>query len=190
MALTPPDLLRAVAVVGLVPALHFHGGVGLAVAFLALGGCFVPRALGSPVGFDALVCATAVLATWAALLDWYVALSWLDLAVHALLTGLVGVLAWQVVERAGLLVSRRDLPRARAAALLTTVTSATTLATLWEVGEWWGHTFLDPAIQVGQTDTVTDLLAGFGGAVVAGLYVARTLVPAAAGSRPLPTVAA
>lgn len=166
-----------VSVVALVPAFWFHGWIGVAVAFLVVGGCFVPRALGSPDWFDALFCSTAIFAAWAALLDWYVAVSWLDLAVHALLTALVGVLAWQVVDRAGLLVDRNDTRRARVSAVLVVVTTATTLATLWEVGEWWGHTVLDPDIQIGQRDTMTDLLAGFGGALVAGLLVARSLVP-------------
>lgn len=173
---TPPDLLRAVSVVALVPAFHFHGWVGFAVVFLVTGGCFLPRALGSWAWFDALFCATAIFASWAALLDWYKAISWLDLAVHAVLTGLVGVLAWQVVDRAGLLVGSGDPRRTQGAAVLVTVTSATTLATLWEIGEWWGHHVLDPSIQIGQTDTMTDLLAGIGGAVVAGLLLARSLV--------------
>lgn len=179
---TPPDLLRVVAVLALVPALHLHGWVGFAVAFLVVGGCFVPRAIGAPDWFDALFCATALFACWAALLDWYVAVSWLDLVVHALLTGLVGVLAWLLGDRTGLLGDHRDVARARAAAALVVVTTATTLAALWEVGEWWGHTVLDPDIQVGQADTMTDLLAGFGGAVVAGLLLARsrtaTAIPA------------
>ena len=36
-------------------------------------------------------------------------------------------------------------------------------AVLWEVGEWAGHTFLDPRISVGYEDTIGDLVAGLAG---------------------------
>ena len=176
MQLIATDLLRALAVLGLVPAYVDHGGVGFMVMFLVVGGCVLPRALESPPWLDGLFCATLLLAVWAALLDWYVTVPGLDLAVHALTTGLVGALTWQVVDRAGLLVDHAHVVRARRAAFLVTVMAATTLAVLWEVGEWLGHTYLDRRIQVGQTDTMTDLLAGIGGAVLAGLLVARAWV--------------
>lgn len=181
MQLIASDTFRALAVLGLVPAFVDHGGVGFMVMFLVVGGCMLPRALASPLWFDGLFCATLLLAVWAALLDWYVTVPGLDLAVHALTTGLVGALAWQVIDRAGLLVDHVHVTRARRAAFLVTVMAATTLAVLWEVGEWLGHTYLDRRIQVGQTDTVTDLLAGIVGAALAGLLVARawvTQVPA------------
>lgn len=176
MPLVAADALRALAVVGLVPAYVHHGGVGFMVMFLVVGGSVVPRALGSPPWFDTLFCATLLLAVWAALLDWYVTVPGLDLAVHAVTTGLVGALAWQVVDRAGLLVDHVHVVRARRAAFLVTVMAATTLAVLWEVGEWLGHTHLDRRIQVGQADTITDLLAGIVGAALAGLLVARAWV--------------
>ena len=176
MQLIASDTFRALAVIGLVPAYVDHGGVGFMVMFLVVGGCMLPRALASPPWLDGLFCATLLLAVWAALLDWYVTVPGLDLAVHALTTGLVGALAWQVIDRAGLLVDHVHVVRARRAAFLVTVTAATTLAVLWEVGEWLGHTYLDRRIQVGQTDTVTDLLAGIVGAALAGLLVARAWV--------------
>lgn len=176
--MTASDVLRVAAAVSLVPAALWHGGVGFAVVFLVVGGCMVPRALGTPGWLDALFCSTAIFAAWAALLDWYVAVDWLDLAVHAVATGLIGALAWQAVDKAGLLVSCEQTGRARAAAVLVVVCTATTLATLWEIGEWLGHTYLDPSIQIGQTDTMTDLAAGIGGAFLAGLLVARHWVTA------------
>lgn len=171
--MTASDLLRIGAALSLAPAAWGHGAIGFAVVLLVVGGCMVPRALGTPGWIDGLFCATAIFAAWAALLDWYLAVDWLDLVVHALATGLIGVLAWQMVDKAGLLVGHRQVGRARSAALLVVVCTATTLATLWEIGEWLGHTYLDPSIQVGQTDTITDLSAGIGGAFVAGLLVAR-----------------
>ena len=51
-------------------------------------------------------------------------------------------------------------------------TLATTLALLWEMGEWFGHTRLDDRIQVGYEDTLGDLGAGVVGAVVAAVLLA------------------
>ena len=48
-----------------------------------------------------------------------------------------------------------------------------TAAVLWEIGEWAGHTFLDPSIYVGYADTVGDLAAGLAGSVVAAVVLAR-----------------
>jgi hypothetical protein len=47
------------------------------------------------------------------------------------------------------------------------------LGTLWEAGEWFGHTYLDQRIQVGYSDTISDLMGDCAGALVAGLLVVR-----------------
>jgi hypothetical protein len=40
------------------------------------------------------------------------------------------------------------------------------------LAEWAGHTFLDDGIDVGYTDTVTDLVVGLFGAALAGTALA------------------
>lgn len=175
MPFIPTDALRVLAVLAVAPAAIGHGFVGFAVMFLVAGGTMLPRALGTVEWLDAVLCAAFLFAAWAALLDWYVAVSWLDLVVHAVVTGLLGVLAWEVTRWSGLLT--RDSVRARIAAAVVTITSASTLAVLWEIGEWLGHTRLDDSIQVGYTDTMTDLVAGVLGAVGAGLLAALAVDP-------------
>ncbi len=39
---------------------------------------------------------------------------------------------------------------------------------VWEIGEWFGHTFIDTSIVVEYTDTIGDLAAGGLGSLVAG----------------------
>ena len=52
------------------------------------------------------------------------------------------------------------------------------LSVLWELGEWTGHLYLDPAIYVSLTDTIGDLAAGgLGAAVVAWWLATRRTVP-------------
>ncbi|WP_106849060.1 hypothetical protein [Blastococcus sp. Marseille-P5729] len=175
MSFNLSDVLRVLAVIGLVPATIGDGAIGFAVMFLVVGGCMLPRALGVPPWLDALMCSSFIFAAWAALLDWYVSYEGLDLAVHAASTGLIGILASQVAQRARLLAPSGH-PRERLAVAVATVSSAGLLATVWEIGEWIGYTYFDDAIQVGYDDTITDLIAGILGAGVAGL-LAGAAVP-------------
>lgn len=169
MPLIPADALRGLAIVSLVVAVPSDGLIGLALMLLVVGGCMLPRALGLPGWLDALTCATFLFAAWAALLDWYVTVDGLDLVVHAIATGLIGLLVWYVADRLGLLAPADGTWRPRAAAAMVTVAGAGTLATVWEIGEWVGYTYLDDRIQVGYDDTITDLIAGMLGGLAAGV---------------------
>lgn len=177
MSFIPPDTLRVVALAGLFPAAVLEGVIGTALTLLVLGACMIPRALGTPPTLDALYCGVLIFAAWAALLDWYVAVSWLDLVVHALTTGLIGIIAWQVVNRGGILMSGPSPVQGRVGALVGVTACATLLAVLWEIGEWLGHTHLDPSIQVGYVDTITDLVAGMVGALLAGIAAVSVSEP-------------
>ena len=112
---------------------------------------------------------TLLLAAWAAQLEWYAAVDWLDLAVHAVATGLVAVMAllalarWRVVSE----------PAAAPDRIVLVTGLGATAAVLWEVGEWAGHTFLDPRISVGYADAIGDLAAGLVGSTVAAVVLAR-----------------
>ena len=87
---------------------------------------------------------------------------------HAALTGLVGAIGYAALERLGLFGEGMT----RLGVVVVSSTLATTLALLWEMGEWFGHTALDDRIQVGYEDTLGDLAAGVVGAVVAAVLLA------------------
>ncbi|QCX29217.1 hypothetical protein FC770_09875 [Nocardioides jishulii] len=157
----------------LVPAVALDGAIGGALMFLVLGGCMVPRLLGTSLTVDALHCTVLLVAAWAALLDWYVAVPWLDLVVHAMATGLLAVMVWHLLHDLGVLSHGTGAVAVRVEALAGITSMGALLALLWEIGEWLGHTYLDPAIQVGYDDTVTDLLAGVVGAFLAGVAARR-----------------
>jgi uncharacterized membrane protein len=183
-ALVPGDAVRAAAALSVVVGLVGFGPVVAAVFFLALGGAVLARALAAPRALDVACGATTLVAAWAAALDWYRAVGWLDLAVHLVATGLIAVLAHLALVRVGVAPSPATanvadvadvVPRHRPRLGAGVVTGAVgvALATLWELGEWFGNTVLDDRIQVGGADTVSDLAAGTVGAVVAGVLVAR-----------------
>lgn len=173
--LVPADLLRLAAAVSVAVGLAWSGGVAGALFFLVLGGTMLPRALEVPSVLDAAFCVTLLLAAWAAELDWYVAVPWLDVVVHAGATGLIATLAHLALVRVRALPGpdsgATGRPRLGAAVVVTALGIA--LSTVWEFGEWFGHTHLDDRIQVGYTDTVGDLAAGTVGSVLAGVLLAR-----------------
>ncbi|MDF9874732.1 hypothetical protein [Cellulosimicrobium cellulans] len=175
-AFVPGDVVRAAAAASLVVAVGLDG-VAVALFLLVLGGTMVPRALGVTAPLDVAYGVTLLASAWAAQLEWYRAVPWLDLPVHAACTGLVAAVAYVALLRTGLLADPGTLRpgRARAGTLVVVSGLGAVLAVLWELGEWAGYTYLDDRIGVGYGDTVTDLAAGLLGAVVVGLLLPGTL---------------
>ncbi|WKN49594.1 hypothetical protein [Nocardioides sp. Arc9.136] len=177
MNVVAADGVRVAAFVSLVVGLAAYGGIAGAVFFLVLGGTMVPRAVSAPAALDMTYSLTILVAAWAAVLDWYLAVPWLDVVVHAAATGLIAALVQFVLVRLGI-ASAVDahLRFPRTAVTVMTAATGTTLALVWEFGEWYGHTFLDSRIQVGYDDTLGDLAAGMVGALVAGVLLGSGLL--------------
>lgn len=165
----------------------WRDGVAVALFALVLLGQTVLRLVPLRAPVQAGTAVLLVAAAWAALLDAYERISWLDLVMHLLVTGLLAALAVAALLRSGCLrvagrgtgqgASAEDRISAADRAVITVLTAGVgaLLAVLWEIGEWFGHTLLDPAIQVGYDDTVGDLAAGVLGAVLAGLVLDRLI---------------
>ncbi|MFC6152206.1 hypothetical protein [Nocardioides yefusunii] len=170
-----PDAVRGVAAGSVPVAASTDGFVGAALLLLVLGGCMAPVLLGAPAEFDVALCSVMLSAAWAALLDAYVTVPWLDLAVHGVLTGLLAATVGLTVVHYGLLAPDLPAPLRRTALGLLTFLAGLALATVWELGEWWGHEVVDARIQVGYRDTMSDLALGALGAAVAGVVVAARL---------------
>jgi glycosyl transferase family 2 len=170
----PGDLARLAGVASLLAVAVRGEWVNAALFALVLLGLVLPRLLRVGRLPDLVYGVVLLLAAWSAVLDWYVRFGWLDIVMHVLAGGLTAALAhrllvrWQVLPRAADPVVRR----ARAGVVVTTTGVGTTLGLLWEVGEWFGHTYLDHRIQVGYTDTLSDLVADAVGALGAGLVAA------------------
>lgn len=118
---------------------------------------------------QAVTSAALPAAAWAAMVDAYQRISWLDLVAHLVVTGLLAVIVVAAVYWAGWLRPGRSA----AGTILLCTALGMSLAVLWEFGEWMGNAYLDPAIQVGYHDTVGDLAAGSLGAVLAGVLYRR-----------------
>ncbi|SDR79692.1 Glycosyl transferase family 2 [Paraoerskovia marina] len=159
------DAVRLLALISVVVAAVRWDGIAVALFALVLGAVMVPRAVGAGTAFDVAWCTSLLFAGWAAQLEWYRAVPWLDLAVHLVCTGLVAAMAYRLLARA-------DGPRSRVGALVVTTALGALAAVLWELGEGAGHLLLDDEIGVGYTDTLGDLAVGVLGSMVAGVVLA------------------
>lgn len=157
------DVLAVAAVVSFVVA-FWRDGVTVALFALVLLGLTVPRVAQLPGPLQVVSGATLIAAAWAAVLDWFVTVPGLNVLAHALANGLLAVIAVIVLRRTRLLPE--GLPRVGTVVVTTAVGAL--LAVVWEAGEWFGHTLLDDAIQVGYDDTVGDLVSGTVGSFLAG----------------------
>lgn len=158
-----------VAVAGLVSfvAAFWFDAVVVALFALVLLGITVPRVARLPGPLQVATGVTILIGAWAATLDWYVAVSWLDLVIHTVMNALLAVVGVLVMRRLGW------LPR-RLHPVGTVVLAAglgAVLAVLWEVGEWVGYTFISDEIGVGYDDTIGDLAWATLGSLGAGLLL-------------------
>jgi hypothetical protein len=166
------DVVRTVGLVSLVVAVIAWDGVSAALFSLALLGQVAPRFLGARPSIDLIIGVGVYVSAASNVLDLYRRIPWWDVPVHILTTGLLAVLVVLAADRGRVAFDRRPLALAGFVVIIGLALSA-----LWEMGEWAGHTYVDPAIMVGYDDTVTDMIAGGLGALVASLFVPAALRP-------------
>jgi hypothetical protein len=162
------DAAAVLCVVSLLAGL-LDGVVAVALFALVLLGQVVVRLAPLRPIVQAGTALALLVAAWAAMVDAYQQVSWLDIFAHFAVTGLLAILATAAVYRSGWL---RRGDTALGTVLLATALGVL-LAVAWEFGEWVGHTYLDPAIQVGYDDTIGDLAAGLAGSLAAGVLYRR-----------------
>ena len=170
------DAVRVIAALSVVVVGVGWGVVEIAVLMLALLGTLVPRMLGLRASVDLMVGVAALGAAWSSVFELYTRVTGYDTVVHFLLNGLLAAVFVVLARRAGWIASSGDTGgrggagrSARVGSVLTTVAFGLAAGTLWEMGEWAGHTLVDSAIFVGYDDTIGDLAAGGLGSLLAGL---------------------
>lgn len=171
------DAVRVLALVSVVVAAIGWGPVeGLSVA-LVLGGMMLPRPLGLRPGFDIAFGIVLLVAVWSSVLEIYITARWWDLPVHFVANGLIAAVGYVVLERSGIVADASTLRRPLLSTALVTTVVGVTLGVIWELFEWFGHTFIDEQIYVGYEDTLGDLVAGGLGSLVAGLSLRVLMAP-------------
>ncbi|GCD21060.1 hypothetical protein ACFO3K_18130 [Cellulomonas algicola] len=172
----PGGTVRVLALVSVVVALVTLGPVDAALLVLVVGGVALPPLGGVPPWLDAAYGVGLLASAWAGVLGLYEAVAWLDVVMHLVVTGLVAAVAHLLLAvRTGAVVDPRTA-RAEgrgAASVLVTAALGTTLSVAWEIGEYLGHTYLDPTIYVAYGDTIGDMVMGALGSTVAGAALVR-----------------
>jgi hypothetical protein len=160
------DVLRVLTLLSVPVALVGWGPVAFAVMLLALLGAVVPRMLGLRPTFDVAVVLLSLVAAWSSPLDWYTTVFLWDKVVHVVLVGLLAALVYVIASDAGVVAAAPKVGVVLSA--LVSLAAGLAIGSVWEMGEWLGHNFVDATIYVGYDDTIGDLAADGFGALVAG----------------------
>lgn len=162
------DALRVLAAVGIVVAVVGWGPVEGATVAFAAGGMLLPRLLAVRPSVDIAFGIALSIAAWSSVLEIYTTTRWWDLPVHFVTNGLCAALCYVLLVRASVLPTAAKYPLPALSVITITLALGLSLGVVWEVLEWFGHTFIDRGILVGYTDTIGDLVSGGAGALVAG----------------------
>jgi hypothetical protein len=175
LSLRAADVVRLVGVACVAYAVLWRGPVEVALFSLVLFGLVLPRLVDVGPTLDLAYGVVVLVAAWSSVVDVYGSVLWWDLVVHLVATGLVAAVCHRAMVRTSLVPAVHDpvLARPEWGAVLVVTALGLALGVLWEVGEWYGHTYLDDAIFVGYDDTIGDLVAGGCGALLAGMLLAR-----------------
>lgn len=176
------DALRVLAVIGIVVAgIGFTPVDALSLAAVAVV-MFLPRLLGLRPSVDIAFGLVALVAVWSSVLEIYITTRWWDLPMHFATNGLFAAVLTILLVRVHVVADFRTLPRPMLSAAVTTTVVGMSLGVVWEMFEWFGHTFLDEEIYVAYVDTIGDLVWGAAGALLAGCLMPFLSGPSPVGS--------
>ena len=188
-AQTAADVVRALGLISFVVASLVAGGTAFPLFALIVLGQLLPRYLALQPTLDITIGVVLLTAGWSNPLDLYRMIPYWDLVMHFAANGLIAVVAYLLFVRLAVSgVRSSDALGSRlpiVAGILLTTTFGMAAGVVWEIGEWFGHTFIDTSIVVEYTDTIGDLAAGALGSLVAGGLLALQ----ASHTRRRPTVA-
>jgi hypothetical protein len=169
------DAVRVLGLLSFVGASVFVGGTAFPLFALIVLGQLLPRFLGLLPALDISIGVVLLVAGWSNPFELYRMIEHWDLVMHFTANGLIAVVAYLLLVRlttgAG---APLELPTA--ASIVVTTSLGMAASVVWEIGEWFGHTFIDGAIVVEYADTIGDLAAGGLGSLLAGLIVASGAV--------------
>ncbi len=165
-------LVITIATVSVAVATLF-GPISVAVTALVLLALVLARLVGTPIGLVSVSGAVLLGAAWASVFDLYARIDWLDVVVHAVATGSLAAMCTGALLRAGIVTVGVGPRKPALVCVATALAVGLALGVLWELGEWFGHTYLDDRIAVGYDDTIGDLVAGGFGAAIAGALLSR-----------------
>ncbi len=140
----------------------------------ALPGIFAPRFLGLRAGADIVCSITLLVAAWSNVFDLYTTISWWDVLIHLICTGVLAGVVHVWAAHTGIVRGPCETPLSVTAVITAVIGLA--LSALWEMIEWFGYVAITSDIYVTYHDTIGDMAAGGVGAFGAGLLLRRLSV--------------
>jgi hypothetical protein len=166
------DLLRVIGAVGVLVAAFVFGPTDAGVLAFLLPGLLLPRFLGARPAFDIAYCLILLIAGWSNVLDLYTRVSWWDVAVHLVCTGVIAAMLYLLLARCGVVPPPADARFTVATGVVLTLALGLAVSALWEMVEWFGHAFISSEIFVEYDDTIADMAVGAVGSIIAGTVLA------------------
>jgi hypothetical protein len=165
------DGVRLLAVASIVVAGLGWGAKGAASVAVVSVAMLLPRALGVRPGFDIAYGVIALVSVWSSVTDLYGEVRWWDLPMHFLMNGLAAATCYILLVRLRVVPDAATMPRPVLSYAILTTTIGAALSSFWEMFEWFTTTFLDPSTVLGYRDTVSDMVVGTLGSLLAGLLM-------------------
>jgi hypothetical protein len=164
----PIDVLRLVFLAGSAWFAITGDVKGMANLLVASVGVLVARAVNLPRLYDLGYCIAMIFTGWGEALNLYDALPWYDNVVHFVVPMLSAQVAYIALARVEVLPDPRDDTGLHRWVGIWIVTFALGVAIggLWEILEWSSDNGLGSRLQLGNDDTVGDLIADSAGAAV------------------------
>lgn len=162
------DALRAVGVLGVIVAAILFDPTDAGILAFVLPGLMAPRFLGVRAWPDVVTSTVLLVAAWSNVADLYRTIPWWDLPIHLLCAGVLAAGLHLVLARLRIVPHPRDEGVPAVGTMVVTALFGLAAGAVWEVVEWIGYAYVTDAIVVTYDDTISDLVAGGLGALVAG----------------------
>jgi hypothetical protein len=169
------DAVRVLGILSFIGASVVVGGTAFPLFALIVLGQLLPRFLALRPALDIGIGVVLLVAGWSNPFELYRMIEHWDVVMHFTANGLIAILAYLLLVRFAS-PRREPLVLPSAAAIIITTALGMAAGVVWEIGEWFGHTFIDGGIVVEYNDTIGDLAAGGLGSLVAGFLVASQAI--------------
>lgn len=169
---TIADFLRVLSLVGIALAWVLHSWSAALVFVVVAVVLMVPRIVALPRPVDLAVGVTWLLAGWANVAGWYLAVNWIDIPIHIVTPGATAAAIYLLLVRVSLVPPLQERQVGNPALVVLTFALGAALAVLWEFYEWFRYAGPQGSPFVGYADTIGDLFNGCIGSVAAGLGLA------------------
>lgn len=166
------DILRGFGALSVLFAAVFFDLRDAAIIAFVLPGLFFPRFIGMRAWADMVFTSTLLIAAWSNVFGLYTRITWWDLPVHFVCTGVVAAGVYLLLAHLRMVTTPGSVEMTTSAGIIFTTTFGLALSALWEMVEWFGRAYVSDEIYAAYGDTIGDMAVGGLGSLGAGFAIA------------------